>query len=191
MRKIYSILAISLFTISAFALPPQTTEERQYVVDILNSIYSVEDLPERYNNYRTKYEQSFDAPFEDVFNAVTNTLNEQDCRSAVSKQTQDDDGFFKGVIKSDYCVFAEGTDDLYDKLENYSLKIPKIRGGIWETGRVKYTFIIREQEDGSSNLLIKGEISGFERNITETIHFWESNGNFEAAFLDSVIQKLQ
>jgi|GEM_PF-1197255 len=181
---------IVTMAIGTFALPPQSDADRENLISKLDALYSADELPERYANYRQEYKQSYDDAFEDVFNNVIEVLGDFSCRAVVSKQTMNDEGYFKGVIKSDYCVFANKIDGIVDSLEYYSVKVPFIRGGIWETGRIKYTFILREQEDGSTSIEIRGEVSGLENNITETIHFWESNGNFEVAFLDNLSGKL-
>jgi hypothetical protein len=190
MKNTLLLAVLSFLAVSAFAVGPQTDADREDLLSKMKTIYTAEDLPERYKNYRMKYIQSFDAPFEDVFNAVIENLNETSCRTVVDKQSMTDEGFFKGVIKSDYCVFVNNVDGIVDSLDYYSVKVPFIRGSIWETGRMKYTFILRESEEGPTSVEVRGEISGLESNITETIHFWESNGNFEVAFLNNVADRL-
>lgn len=193
----YRLLLLPLLICSSllYALPPQSQADREDVLKKLDGLYDIDELPERLANYRMEYIQAYDMPFEDVFNTVVSVLDDFQCRAVVSKQSMDDDGYFKGVIKSDYCVFvrtSETTDvDVLDSLELYSVKVPFIRGGIWETGRMKYTFIMREQEDGSTSVEIRGEISGRESLVTDKIHFWESNGTFETAFLNNVSEKLE
>lgn len=154
----------------------------------------MEDAPpakeERMKYYKEKYEDTFNALFEDVWQAVQKSLEDKSCQVLKKTYSQNDEGFYKGVITSDYCIFALGSDTTKENLEMYSLKVPFIRGAVWVTGRVKYKFIINENSDGTVHLRLTGEISGFEEHVTESVHFWESNGYFETMTLQRIRENL-
>ncbi len=142
------------------------------------------------------YRESFDTTFTDVdFASVWNSIIEV-CESEkiffITKRTkQDDEGLYKGIIKSDYFIFVDGADDTYDVLKKYSFKdLPFIRGGIWQNGRVQYKMILKEESDGTVNLVIKCEISGYESLVTEEVAFWSSNGYFETQILEKIGKKV-
>ncbi|MGA1307578.1 MAG: hypothetical protein ACO30M_06750, partial [Candidatus Kapaibacteriota bacterium] len=52
-------------------------------------------------------------------------------------------GLYRGFIRSDFRVFASGSDSTADVLERYG-RLPVIRGGTWKAGRVKYEFKVKE-----------------------------------------------
>jgi hypothetical protein len=56
---------------------------------------------------------------------------------------------------------------------------------------MQYSFVITEQADGSTYLLLKGNLSGFENYVTNKVHFWESNGQLEQAILDAITEKVK
>lgn len=146
-----------------------------------------EDVPraedERMRFFKETYELTFDeALFEDVWNSIKKSLEETNCMTIKETYSQNDEGFFKGNIKSDFCVFAEG-DTTHENLEKYSIKVPFIRGGNWVTGRFQYKFLIKEQDDGTVYVKLKGEVSGFEDYVTGQVHFWDSNGFLETMML--------
>lgn len=141
---------------------------------------------------KDKYYMETDAFFEDVWNAVIETLKSDNCELITKVQKQNDEGFFKGVFKSEFCLFTTIEDDeIVAELERYSYKVPVIRGGVWETGRVQYKIIINEIDGGEkTSVLVKAEISGAETNVTNEVHFWESNGYYETNLLSRVEYKL-
>jgi len=51
---------------------------------------------------------------------------------------------------------------------------------------MQYKFKITEKEDGSVDLLLMGEISGFEEFVTNEVHFWKSIGIFETKMLKDI-----
>lgn len=147
-------------------------------------------IPERLRYYKEKYDETYQHSFESVWNAVKQAIIDLNCMIAQEKYTQTDEGFFKGKVESDYCVFSVGLDSTFDVLKKYSLELPLIRGGRWMTGRMKYVFNIEEKSDGSVYLLLRGEISGFEDYVTHRVHFWKSNGYWETYILNRIREKL-
>lgn len=137
------------------------------------------NVPENLRFYKEKYEFHFDKPFEVVWNAVKKALEETGCMIAQENYKATDEGLYKGVIKSDFCVFTAGKDTTFKTLNKYSYDLPVIRGGIWLNGRMQYTVVVREENNGKVYMQIKGELSGFEDFVTHEVHFWKSNGLFE------------
>jgi hypothetical protein len=128
--------------------------------------------------------------FSDVWNAVVEALQDQGCELMNKVQKTNDEGFLKGVLKSEFCVFVND-ETTFDLLRIYSVKMPVIRGGIWTNGRIQYKIIIEEINEGADvSILIKGELSGAEENVTNEVHFWQSNGWFETDLLYRVKKKL-
>ena len=137
------------------------------------------ELPERLRYYKEKYEYKFDKPFEIVWNSVKKSLEDLGCMIATENYKASDEGLYKGIIKSDFCVFTAGKDTTFKTLTKYSYDLPVIRGGIWLNGRMQYTFIVKEEAGGGVYLQVKGEMSGYEDFVTHEVHFWKSNGMFE------------
>ncbi|MFP4543005.1 MAG: hypothetical protein ACOC2K_02585 [Bacteroidota bacterium] len=151
------------------------------------------EIPEGMKFYKEKYEEVFDAPFEDVWEAILSSVEERNCMVIRKNTRQTDEGFFKGSIHSDFCVFATATaeEKVQDSLKKYSLRVPFIRGGVFINGRMQYKFVVSEQEDGTVRVLLKGEVSGFEEHVTGQVHFWESNGYLETRMMENIRRKLQ
>ncbi len=143
-------------------------------------------IKEKY--FKEKYEKTYDYAFEIVWEAIKKSLEEKNCQIAHERYTQTDEGLYKGSIKSDFCVFAAvaNDDDVFDSLKVYSLEVPFIRGGIWLNGRMEYKFKLKENDDGSVYVRLKGKLSGFEDYVTHEVHFWQSNGYFETKMLEAI-----
>lgn len=152
-----------------------------------------EKVDEQLRFYKEKYEFTSDKGFTDVWNAIVASLEEIDCQVMQKKETQTESGALKGTIQSDYCVFAMqgGQQKVKDSLEKYSYKMPIIRGAIWQNARMQYKFILKENEDMTTNVLIKGDLSGREGHVTNEVHFWQSNGMFETQMIDRIMKKLK
>lgn len=153
-----------------------------------NQLYSQQDeyVPERLKYYKEKYEATYNEEYEIVFKAVKKTLDDIACLIATESSKQDDNGLFRGVIKSDFCVYSQGKDSTFSVMKKYSYKIPHIPGGVWLNARMQYTIIIKENEDGTVYLTLRGEMSGFEDLVTHEVHFWKSNGYFEHHFMEGI-----
>jgi len=145
---------------------------------------------ERMKYYKEKYEDTYSNTFEEVWGAILKCVENENCQVAKKTYSQTDQGLYKGSIVSDYCIFAMGNDTTVDNLKKYSKEVPIIRGGVWITGRFQYKFTVNEREDGTVNLVLKGEMSGFEEYVTYSIHFWESNGYKEYMMLKRIKEYL-
>ena len=174
-----------------------TTES---IKDKANQIFDAIDLgqkevPENMKYYKPKFEHTFsDFYFDEVWNAVIESVEATGCVIGKKTSRQDDEGYYKGVLKSGQCVFASAEDenqDVYDSLTFYSVKVPVIRGGYWENGRIQFKIVVKENEDETVHLILKGEISGFESNVTDKTHFWESSGYKEHFLLEDIKARLE
>ncbi len=152
---------------------------------------SKKQVPEHLKFYKEKYEMRYDKPFEIVWNAIKKSVSDLPCQIAQENYRATDEGMYKGVIKSDFCVFVAGKEKTFDTLKKYSYELPVIRGGIWENGRMQYTFIVKEEAGGTVYLQIKGEMSGFEEFVTHEVHFWKTNGMFETEMMDRIKQNIE
>jgi hypothetical protein len=129
--------------------------------------------------YKEKYEMKFDESFDVVWNSILEAIQNTGCMIATSSSRQTDEGFFRGVIKSDFCVFSVGEDSTYYVLQNYSFDMPDIPGAKWESGRIQHKFIVKELEEGGVDVLHTTEMSGWEGRVTSQVHFWKSSGLLE------------
>jgi hypothetical protein len=131
-----------------------------------------------------------DGSFGSVWAAVKRAMDTFGCTKAQQEKVTepaDVDGFYKGLYVSDFCIIASGVDSTKKIMEPYG-KIPRIRGGIWNTGRVQFKISVREEERGKTKVVVKGELSGFEEFITDAVHFWNSNGILERRAMDLIIK---
>jgi hypothetical protein len=143
--------------------------------------YSQDD-EEEYNPlkfFKERYEEKYNEPYEVMWRAIKLSLQDVDCLIAMENNQQNDNGLYQGVIRSDFCVLASGTDTTSDVLKRYSLEMPAIMGASWENGRIQYTYSLKELEDGSCTLVLRTELSGREGFVTTEVHFWKSNGILE------------
>ncbi len=168
----------------------ESKKQKQEELEFEESDQKGSKIPDRLRYYKEKYDETYQYSFESVWNAVKEAIIDLNCMVAQEKYSQTDEGFFKGKLESDYCVFSVGLDSTFDVLKRYSLELPLIRGGRWMTGRMKYVFNIEEKSDGSVYLLLRGEISGFENYVTHRVHFWKSNGYWETYILNRIREKL-
>lgn len=132
------------------------------------------------------FNENFQQPFPKLFKAVKTTLEEKGCRIERDKYSEGDDGLFKGIVKSEFCVFVTGVDSTMDVLERYSQRVPVIRGGQWASGRVQYIIVLKEKEDNSVDFELKAEISAFEEYVTSQVHFFPANGVLEKELIDAL-----
>lgn len=97
-------------------------------------------------------------------------------------------GLYRGFIRSDFRVFASGSDSTADVLERYG-RLPVIRGGTWKAGRVKYEFKVKELAEDLTYVALVCGISGYEEGVTNEVHFWNSNGILDKEIMD-LLKKL-
>lgn len=153
---------------------------------------TAEKIDEQMKYFKEKYEFQTTSGFQDTYAAILSVLADMNCQVMQKKDKQDDNGYFKGSIQSDYFVYAlKGENKVKDSLETYSYKMPIIRGAIWDNARIQYKFILKENEDNSTNVTVKGELSGREAMVTNQVHFWQTNGWFETMMIEKIKQKLE
>lgn len=145
---------------------------------------SDDDIPERLKHFKEKYEASYEAPFEVVWSSVKETIASYGVTVAQQKNSQDDEGLYKGVLKSENIVFTEGKDSTYQTLQKYHYNMKYIPNGVWTNGRISYKIILKEVKSGTVTMIMTTEMSAFESHITTEYHYWKSNGIFEKEFLD-------
>lgn len=138
---------------------------------------------------KEKYDTTFASSFEDVWNAALKSIEDINCQVITKSPRQDDDGYYKGKIESDFCPFAQG-DTTLENLKYFSVEIPFIRGGVWTIGRMQYKFIVKENEDHTVYCRLIGEISAWEDHVTSKVHFFQSNGYFEYTMLERLKKNL-
>ncbi|MBU3679269.1 MAG: hypothetical protein FGM32_06650 [Candidatus Kapabacteria bacterium] len=127
-----------------------------------------------------------------VYRAVEKSMAEVGCPKPQAFTRPDetlDDGLLKGKWVSEYCMLQEGTDSVKAYIKKYS-ELPRIRGGIWTTCRVQYTFNIKEVEEGKSKIILRAQMSGYEEFITQSTHFWPSNGILERAMMARLLANI-
>ena len=169
MRKLFLASAFLVFIALSFSIAQDKAND---------------DTPERLKYFKEKYEASYDAPFEVVWTAVKETITSYGVTVAQQKNSQDEEGLYKGVLKSENIVFAEGRDTTYQTLQKYHYNMKYIPGGVWSNGRIGYKIILKEVSSGKVNMTMTTEISAFESYVTEEYHYWKSNGLLEKEFLE-------
>jgi hypothetical protein len=156
-----------------------------------------EEIPENMKYYKEKYEEVYKEPFDAVWNAIKKSLADCNCMIARESYKQNEDGFYKGVLTSDMCVFVNGSDSAHAKLKEYSISMPVVYGGVWINGRATYKFILQEFDDGTVHLTLKVDICGFEEKVTYQVHFWDatlnekSNGILETQMLEAIRKNVE
>jgi len=144
-----------------------------------------EDLPQ------ITTEDTLKASIRTVWKGIKRAFNELGTFSDPSTRDPKMDektGLYRGFIRSDFRVFAGGSDTTYKVLERYG-RLPVIRGGTWMAGRVKYEFKVRELSEDVTYVSLVCGISGFEEGVTNEAHFWNSNGILDKEILD-LLKKL-
>jgi hypothetical protein len=122
-----------------------------------------------------------DGSFGKVWSAVEKAMAVRQCGQAQVKKVvepEEVDGFYKGTYVSDFCVLVKGEDSTQDVMEAFG-DLPRIRNGMWISGRVQFRIAVREEQRNKTKVILKAELSGFEEYITNQVHFWNSNGKLE------------
>lgn len=189
---LFIMLVLSVSFASAQMEDASETEENIEIQQNADgSIEKPKSHDEAMKYFKEVYKEDLDdVYFVDVWNAVVESIEDQGCAMMTKVQKTNDEGFLKGVMKSEFCVFVND-DTTFDLLRIYSVKMPVIRGGIWTSGRIQFKIILEEINEGEgTSILIKGELSGSEDNVTNEVHFWEANGWFQTDLLYRVKHKL-
>lgn len=128
--------------------------------------------------------ETFPKPFPIVWTSIKKALAEVDCLVEHEKYSETDEGTYKGKLTSLFCVLASGEDSTEVIMERYSKRIPYIRGASWSSVRMQYLFYVTELADGTVEVKLKGEISGYEDYITNHFHYFASNGVLEHRIME-------
>lgn len=137
--------------------------------------------------------QTVNASFGKVWDAIKEAMTEFGCPKPQTDKViepVEETGFYKGVYVSDFCIIVTGEDSTRDKMEQYG-EIPRVRGGIWITGRVQYKVNVKEEGVRNTKITLRAELSGFEEFITNQVYFWTSNGILEKKMMENIIAKIQ
>jgi len=138
-----------------------------------------DEVPEKLKYFKEKYEEDFEASFDKVWQAVLKFLNDNECQILNERIRENDKGLQRGNCQSDLCILSQNKDSTFKVIRKYALDPPFIRGGVWTAVRMKYTFIVNDLGDGKVNVVLNGELSGFETHATFKAHFFRSNGLLE------------
>ena len=135
---------------------------------------------------------TLDASFGTVWSSMQESMAEMACGKAQTNKViepEDELGFYKGQYISDFCMLATGEDTTADYMEQFG-DLPRIRGGIWITGRIQYKVNVKEIGVRQTVMILRAELSGFEEFITNRVYFWTSNGILERQMRDAIVAKV-
>jgi hypothetical protein len=130
--------------------------------------------------------------FGKAWNAVKEAMVEFGCGEPQTEKVvepADEVGFYTGIYVSDFCMVVTGEDSTRDVMEKYG-ELPRIRGGIWITGRIQYKINVKEFGIRQTMIILRAELSGFEEFITNRVYFWTSNGILEKRMRDTILAKI-
>lgn len=132
--------------------------------------------------------QTFDASFGKVWAAIKKAMETAACGKAQQEKViepAEEGGLYKGIYVTDYCLLVQGEDSSKAKMKPYG-EAPRIRGGVWITGRVQYKLNVKEESAKKVKVILRAELSGFEEFITNQVFFWPSNGVLEKQMMDAI-----
>ena len=135
---------------------------------------------------------TLNASFGTVWSSMQDAMAEMACGKAQTNKViepEDELGFYKGQYISDFCMLATGEDTTADYMEQFG-ELPRIRGGIWITGRIQYKVNVKEIGVRQTVMILRAELSGFEEFITNRVYFWTSNGILERQMRDTIVAKV-
>ena len=135
---------------------------------------------------------TLNASFGTVWSSMQDAMAEMACGKAQTNKViepEDELGFYKGQYISDFCMLATGEDTTADYMEQFG-DLPRIRGGIWITGRVQYKVNVKEIGVRQTVMILRCELSGFEEFITNRVYFWTSNGIIERKMRDEILARV-
>ena len=161
---------ISLFAVAFCFILNATTLKAQFE----------EDLPQ------ITTEDTVNASVRTVWKAIKRSFHDLGTFSDPSTRDPKLDektGLYRGFIRSDFRVFAGGPDTTAEVLERYG-RLPVIRGGTWIAARIKYEIKVREISEGVTALSLVCGLSGYEEGVTNSVHFWNSNGILDKEFIE-------
>jgi len=135
-------------------------------------------------------EETLDVSFGRAWAGVKKAMEMKGCsKPEVEKviEPAEEGGQYKGLYKSDYCILVTGEDSTKTVMERYG-ELPRIRMGIWTTGRIKYYINVKELENRKAKVTLKAQLSGYEEYITSQVYFWNSNGILEREMMALIIK---
>ncbi len=138
-------------------------------------------------------QETVDASFGKVWDAVKQCTGDFGCpKPQTEKIIEPDDptGFYRGIYVTDFCMVVTGEDSTRDVMERYG-ELPRVRGGIWISGRIQYKINVKEEGIRKTKITLKAELSGFEEFITNQIYFWTSNGLLEREMMAKIVATVQ
>jgi len=134
---------------------------------------------------------TFARPFPIVWRAIKQIIEEQHCGIESEKQSFDEQTErYSGNIRSAPCVLASGEDSTYEVLKRYG-RVPIIRGGVWTSGRIQYNFNVKDIDNKKVQVVLTGELSGFEAYVTHLSHAWNANGILERQMMQRLREVLE
>ena len=131
--------------------------------------------------------------FGKVWEAVKSAMTEFGCQKPQTEKViepEDEVGFYTGVYVSDFCMIVTGEDSTRVVMERYG-ELPRVRGGIWITGRIQYKINVKEFGIRQTAIVLRAELSGFEEFITNKVYFWTSNGILERDMMAKILAKIE
>ena len=149
-----------------------------------------DDVPERLKYFKEKYEEDFEADFDKVWQTLLKFLEENDCQIFSQRIRENDKGLQRGILQSDLCILTQNRDSTFRVIRKYALDPPFIRGGVWIAVRMKYRFIADDLGNGKINVVLSGEMSGFENHATFRAHDFRSNGLLEFMAFERIREML-
>lgn len=142
---------------------------------------------------RTVFQDTVDAPFDLVWKAAIESIKEMGCQVEESFPVESDNYLFKAKLSSAFCVLATGYDSTMAVFDRYAERIPYIRGAVWTSARIQYTFYLTELPDGRVAVRLIGQMSGYEEYVTAKFHYFDSKGILEKELFQrflALVQKL-
>lgn len=137
--------------------------------------------------------ETVDVSFGKVWDAIKESMTEFGCPQPQTDnviEPVEETGFYRGVYVSDYCILSTGEDSTRYRMEKYG-EIPRIRGGIWITGRIQFKVNVKEEGVRNTKIILRSELSGFEEFITNQVHFWYGNGLLDRQMMDAILKKIK
>ncbi len=148
------------------------------------------DSTAKYPYYKDTFDIKMNASFEKVWNSTKELVGELGGQLAVQKSSQDEEGKYRGTIKSDNIIIADGVDSSIKVLQRYEYEMIYVPNGVWTIGRVNYRIVMNEIDADNTRIQLFIQLSGKENKITQIFHFFKSNGVLENEFLKKLYAKL-
>jgi hypothetical protein len=151
-----------------------------------------DEVPAKLKYVKAKYEEFYSSDFQKVWDATFSFIENNSCEIYGNPRIKENDaGKQRGVCKTAMCIVTSNKDSTFKLMTKYALDAPFIRGGVWTSFRVIFTFTIEEQDDGKVSVVLNTELSGFEENATFKAHFFKSNGFLEFETFNKLKELIQ